>query len=1454
MVLNYISILDSIISEIMTSEFPNACLTSTTSIHGFVFVAYAVCVAANVGHQVQKAVSDSASDTINPRTKNIARLRAAEYELREAAILVALDPTKGELFTFYRKDDLQKDAKDIFARLGTILRTHTCTISYKSVARAEEMLTTEHARLYGLFTTAIMASMRYMLVRSLDMISINPRTFVRYTERDASVAAQDGFLKTSSMSKCLDCACRMTSDGQIQFTMTTSEDTDIQACTDREDKLVSSVTENRAVVLAPSGQLARFLRIVSTEASDSSQDAAKGLTPELQALAKLYIKQESAKEDVQIGIFWLEVEVPLLKSGISASASTAVNPNAVLWRKLYWPANFAFIILEPAKRTAPPAGELADIIDPLSFAEQWTKDSDKRKEAEAAREIDKEKKRKRDDSDAEDNQEYFSGDMDMNIPLRRASAIVQNSSLVYPTPPEGGLTQATPGMSSIDGLVMTPVAQYHHQPGSQNAVLDADITMPNNDEFISGHHDIGTGLYDEDLFEEMPGENFGSAAIGDEPDWDFFGEHTLEIGANAELEEGQLDHGLETSPTGLDDDMLQSSEQQRSPDVPMENVKTPSQEESANEMALRTSPASVEPASDEIRQSGANDSMPPPALPTTKSRNNQTSRPSAVHERRQSFLEALPTSYTLSVEPRKYHDGGRFWFEGHDNRLDQPPQALNVPLLAMPARRQNALRQDRNQLKKRHHTPDDDQSTFQDSDSSTASDVDNSDSSVEADKISSPQEALRRKWSEYTPYSSQESQAGHENIVVEEETPGNGELFEILRPAYNDLSLLSAICSFHAEPSVNAVQANKEIVHNAQILLNQITFSTCLDHCAIAKANPKIGAFIDIAEQLEPMYGNSTTHDLASMTRVEEEGADDDTKIVKLDDTHIKIRRQDQILVCLPEILPFWDTLSLEPHHGPKNITAFCLHPCGPSIAEGSMELMVDVSNTYASCHLGVHRMGKLAETSEDGLLSWNNVNNADSLGSVCDQLVNAIVKEQYDTGFERSTIMVYIIQWPNTPERLLDICDTFRKLCHSYGEGTTKNKGKRPDIALQIIPMSLVASRDAVVIPSRPELFELAMQIYGRCPCTGQQALASTFNAAVSLSRASPTGISFNLNADVKTTNLSQLSTMFLAYAMTPDGRWISACWTDSLGEFTHTAAYCMRFENSDAILPISDIIKEMLNTSLDMTGRVRTRWRLIVTKYCDGPMNPEELNSWKCMRIQTSAVNSQFVSSACICDLYLTTIDDSPPIHLSLPPIEPKTNGEKAMATPTPTPGQINAPYGRPGSTPQQLNTSPEQLTTPTPIPAAATAATPPQGQGHADHNTSHNFDPNTEPDLTLSDPTNSCWSVVLAHGLDLSRSNTDARPAHASGLLVKRGNGYGEPTPLVMALNVLDPPFKNYEERSSWMQETLAELGRLTILAKIRGNAVANSSEDGKEGHILPWHVAAVKRTVRMLEYLP
>ena len=92
--------------------------------------------------------------------------------------------------------------------------------------------------------------------------------------------------------------------------------------------------------------------------------------------------------------------------------------------------------------------------------------------------------------------------------------------------------------------------------------------------------------------------------------------------------------------------------------------------------------------------------------------------------------------------------------------------------------------------------------------------------------------------------------------------------------------------------------------------------------------------------------------------------------ISKLSSPHLRIRRGRDYLEALPPTVSFWETFDLEPAHGSKDISAYCIHP--QVAAEAADTFLERLSLLYSSCNLGSHVRGDRSMVFDHGLGSWD--------------------------------------------------------------------------------------------------------------------------------------------------------------------------------------------------------------------------------------------------------------------------------------------------------------------------------------------------------------------------------------------------------------------------------------------------------------------------------------------------
>ncbi|RMZ82107.1 hypothetical protein DV737_g2179, partial [Chaetothyriales sp. CBS 132003] len=282
---------------------------------------------------------------------------------------------------------------------------------------------------------------------------------------------------------------------------------------------------------------------------------------------------------------------------------------------------------------------------------------------------------------------------------------------------------------------------------------------------------------------------------------------------------------------------------------------------------------------------------------------------------------------------------------------------------------------------------------------------------------------------------------------------------------------------------------------------------------------------------------------------------------------------------------------------------------------------------------------------------------------------------------------------------------------------------------------------------------------VYGRIP-PDSAAFPGTCNYPLILADSGGiANIKFTMDSSVKSPISERNDVLHLAYALSEDLRWLTAAWTDVYGRKALTMTYQLRAKTMSKGRPKEEILRELWEVSRDLMKNQRTGWRLVVARI--GFYDTVDLNGW------TRLLNGEIKASAC--ELCLFAIEVHPSLKLGAPELEAKIGQGSNQ--------NQQALYGTPASTPQAANaTSPDNLVPATPTPSntsALNAPTPPE----------HAFDTSIDGDLSLVDPVEESWAVILPFGINQSHSILDIRRAPASGYLIKRTNPRDEDGTTIM-----------------------------------------------------------------------
>lgn len=455
---------------------------------------------------------------------------------------------------------------------------------------------------------------------------------------------------------------------------------------------------------------------------------------------------------------------------------------------------------------------------------------------------------------------------------------------------------------------------------------------------------------------------------------------------------------------------------------------------------------------------------------------------------------------------------------------------------------------------------------------------------------------------------------------------------------------------------------DEEYVRVAQILADQLSSSTLNSS---TQYPPQIGLPLTpntytgscqavIAEVIKSVFDNSSLCDLETFAAIEDRSGNpptvannhlktakrtaggselqrSSTQIFKLQAPHIRVQRAETAIEVLPPALPFWESFGFGPVNGPKDVIAFCLYPPSEGLEHAISTFLEGLGSVYESCKLGSHVPGDDCGQIRRGLVPIipNEANSdyemfigdlkesCEGLGRTSRRLSMLDANDLIGTmlgsmNAENSNIVVYMVNPFTHPGPIADLCAAFLLLYQAYMQSTRYLVVLGPnELVLQLVPISFIASKTSLVVPTQAEYRTLALQVYERCGFgvhpTVDTARTPGVTSSILLSENLPTRISLKLAAEPPSSVLHEQTCLHIAYSTNVKDRWLSASWTDSFGKHQMSVAYCLGLEGSDSRRPFADIAREIWETSLDIVRGTKAKWKFLVVKV--GIMDAEEL-----------------------------------------------------------------------------------------------------------------------------------------------------------------------------------------------------------------------------------------------------
>ncbi|KAI3320204.1 hypothetical protein HD806DRAFT_236548 [Xylariaceae sp. AK1471] len=673
--------------------------------------------------------------------------------------------------------------------------------------------------------------------------------------------------------------------------------------------------------------------------------------------------------------------------------------------------------------------------------------------------------------------------------------------------------------------------------------------------------------------------------------------------------------------------------------------------------------------------------------------------------------------------------------------------------------------------------------------------------------------------------------------------------FELSRNSKFEVDI--SLARYFADPEPAWVQyslPDDQFIMAAQILTDQITTSTVLSGTAGESplqsggeqrrylSNTVRNSMKELQQGFPSHFHPTTGYQLRSFIEVQDvpllgqptrlqpkpPGSDQvrPSNLFQIPSPRFEMRRYESRLSVLPSAISFWESLGLSPTHGAKDISALCLFPGYEGVSDSMLVFTDRMRSIYESLKLGSFSRLSSSSGAEDGLFPFEVEKDLVSfgkstsfLGPSLQNCASRVCKALSTALAEQVNFVLFFVYTPDVAGSMVECCAAFNEIFEGYRRIlTNKRMPFVNEMALQLIPQSLVSSSNSVPMPSPMDLSRLALEVYDRCTLFG----GAMPSPAVMLEQAPPRKIDFKLKVNPSASVLHENTCLHIGYAQSIDERWITVAWTDNRGSQQMTTSYCLGRKGKTIATPITDVIPEIWTTTRELISSWKVHWRIIVAK-C-GVMDVQEIELW-------SSLAQPDPKSEPMINLTLVTVDTDPSLQL-LPPVARIPNSATTIF------------YTTPGSTPQGAVVSPEQSgNAATPFrDNAATSGQTPGGDNNAT---------DSDADATLTDTTDQTWGVVLSHRLHNSTSLTDLNPALVSGYLVKRGGMRAEDPPVVMEVNIVhsEGTPRLYE---ALLREMLTYYRGLGTLARARGMV-------DKDTDIRPWHIAAAEKGVRSLYML-
>ncbi|CAN6660425.1 hypothetical protein TRVA0_032S01002 [Trichomonascus vanleenenianus] len=533
--------------------------------------------------------------------------------------------------------------------------------------------------------------------------------------------------------------------------------------------------------------------------------------------------------------------------------------------------------------------------------------------------------------------------------------------------------------------------------------------------------------------------------------------------------------------------------------------------------------------------------------------------------------------------------------------------------------------------------------------------------------------------------------------------------------------------------------------------------------------------------------------------------------------------RNKQLIKARAPILRFWKIFGLAPQDGEKDIAVILLCPSGAGMLASTCAFINFLKTTYEGSGLGKMEFVEIPGVVSSGIAQYHLDSGAtpELTMEKVRQLTNQIGPSWLETQHAATTtnllvLMVNPFKQVSSLMSLIQVYSDFKDML--------LNAGSKSHITLRLVDADTVSAKDTIRMPSQYSMMRFALNIYDRCEIRSDHAVdvvkpceIDRIDPAFSLSRF-PSKIQLRFVPTPSSSLLDEDTLMHIAYAVSKDRRWLAVAWSDQWGETGKVESFCLKRAGARP-RAFEDVCAEVWDKTLELISRIPVRWRIALSK--SGRMTEEELKVW--LSLAEASPQSKITFT------YLLNAVISPSMVIS---------GDSALFPFAKNQRSSLGKRTRDGS-----GTTPKTPQKDTDSPDMYGMATPSALNGN------NSLDDNKESEeAVIVDVKDDTYGVIL-HGPVgiplMNNAGTTGGSANArtliTGYLLKPSVN-GEREQRLFELSLVHCP----TAREGSMKSLLQHYRRLASLGGYTGVSP-------NENTIVPWHVEAVEKMIKVLVWI-